>query len=327
MSDSWIESLRLSLNESSNSHDVDQVKSKFLGKNGLVTSALKDLKNLTNDEKRLLGPKLNKLKNEISVIISQKYDDIKQQQIEDKLNAHYDTTLIGRKQWSGSRHPVTIAKQQLCQIMSQSGFMSQTGPEIETDEFNFDALNIPADHPARQDHDTFYLDCGRLLRTHTSPVQIRALKKQGAPIKLFSCGRVYRSDFDATHTPMFHQMEALSLADGVTFGHLKGMVHYLLNNFFDRDVEIRFRPAYFPFTEPSAEVDIRWGDKWLEVMGCGLVHPNVIHNVGLDAEITQGYAFGVGIDRLAMLKFGINDLRSMFENNQDMLRQFYPGLV
>ena len=227
MIDSWIESLKVSLSQSKTSHEVDQIKSQYLGKKGLVTAALKDLKNLSNDDKRVIGPKLNIAKNQISSLITEKYAQIKQAQFDAKSVCDYDVTLVGRNQWNGSRHPISIAKQQLSYFMEQFGFHSKDGPEIETEEYNFDALNIPSDHPARQDHDTFYLDGSKLLRTHTSPVQIRCLKNSGSPLRVFSCGRVYRSDFDATHTPMFHQMEALSLSENVTFSHLKGIVHQL----------------------------------------------------------------------------------------------------
>ncbi|MEO1203223.1 MAG: phenylalanine--tRNA ligase subunit alpha, partial [Pseudomonadota bacterium] len=234
-----------------------------------------------------------------------------------------DVTLPGRGDSIAARHPVMRTMTRIEQIFRNSGFGIRTGPEIEDDFHNFTALNIPDDHPARAMHDTFYFPGGDLLRTHTSPVQIRSMVAEGAPIRVIAPGRVYRCDSDQTHTPMFHQVEGLVVDRGISFANLKSILHQFVNAFFEREMELRFRPSYFPFTEPSAEVDLLWGeDKWLEILGCGMVHPNVLESAGVDPEVYTGYAFGMGVERLAMLRYGVSDLRTFFENDLRFLRQF-----
>ncbi|MDP7152961.1 MAG: phenylalanine--tRNA ligase subunit alpha, partial [Gammaproteobacteria bacterium] len=234
-----------------------------------------------------------------------------------------DVTLPGRGQDCGGLHPVTRTRERIEGIFSAAGFSVSAGPEIEDEEHNFTALNIPENHPARAMHDTFYFPTGRLLRTHTSPVQIREMTKHGAPIRLIAPGRVYRCDSDQTHTPMFHQVEGLVVDRGVSFSNLKAVLHDFVERFFERKAELRFRPSYFPFTEPSAEVDVlSESDCWLEILGCGMVHPNVLSHVGIDPEEFTGYAFGMGIERLAMLRYGVDDLRLFFDNDLHFLRQF-----
>jgi phenylalanyl-tRNA synthetase alpha chain len=234
-----------------------------------------------------------------------------------------DVTLPGRGRGLGGLHPVSRTLQRIEQLFGSIGFQVADGPEIETDFYNFTALNIPENHPARAMHDTFYLGDGTLLRTHTSPVQVRYMQDTPPPIKIIAPGRVYRVDSDATHSPMFHQVEGLWVDENVSFANLKGVVQDFLQRFFERDdLQVRFRPSFFPFTEPSAEMDMSWGDGWLEIGGCGMVHPNVLGNVGIDAERWQGFAFGLGVERLAMLRYGVNDLRLFFENDMRFLKQF-----
>ena len=234
-----------------------------------------------------------------------------------------DVTLPGRGTATGGQHPVWRAGRRIERIFREAGFGVRSGPEIEDDFHNFTALNIPENHPARAMHDTFYFPDGMLLRTHTSPVQIRAMVEEGAPIRIIAPGRVYRRDYDQTHTPMFHQVEGLVVDRGISFANLKAVLHQFVEAFFERKIDLRFRPSYFPFTEPSAEVDIRWSeDKWLEILGCGMVHPNVLESAGVDSETFTGYAFGMGIERLAMLRYGVTDLRTFFDNDLRFLRQF-----
>jgi phenylalanyl-tRNA synthetase alpha chain len=234
-----------------------------------------------------------------------------------------DVSLPGRGSSIGGHHPVTRAMVRIEKIFRNAGFGVRSGPEIEDDFHNFTALNIPENHPARAMHDTFYLPGGNLLRTHTSPVQIRSIVREGVPIRIIAPGRVYRCDSDQTHTPMFHQVEGLVIDENVSIANLKAVLHQFVEAFFERKAELRFRPSYFPFTEPSAEVDVTWGEgKWLEILGCGMVHPNVLESAGVDSEKYTGYAFGIGIERLAMLRYGVTDLRTFFENDLRFLRQF-----
>ena len=234
-----------------------------------------------------------------------------------------DVTLPGRGAGIGGFHPVTRAMLRIQKIFRNAGFGIRSGPEIEDDFHNFTALNIPENHPARAMHDTFYFPGGNLLRTHTSPVQIRSMVNEGVPIRIIAPGRVYRCDSDQTHTPMFHQVEGLVVDENVSFANLKAVLHQFVEAYFERKAELRFRPSYFPFTEPSAEVDVLWGEgKWLEILGCGMVHPNVLEAAGIDAEKYTGYAFGMGVERLAMLRYGVTDLRTFFENDVRFLRQF-----
>jgi len=241
--------------------------------------------------------------------------------MEHEAKSNYDPSITVNH-FSGSQHPISLTLGQIKTFFTSNGFEVESGPEIEEEYYNFSALNIPEDHPARAMHDTFYIG-DKLLRTHTSPVQIRAVENKGVPIKVIAPGKVYRCDYDITHSPMFHQVEGLVIAEGINFSHLKGMIYSFLSSFFERDVNLRFRPSFFPFTEPSAEVDIMDANgKWLEVLGCGLVHPNVLNNLNLDSVFYKGYAFGVGVERLAMLKYNISDLRLFYENDLRFLRQF-----
>ena len=234
-----------------------------------------------------------------------------------------DITLPGRGQQVGSIHPVTQVQERICQFFTKAGFTVATGPEVEDDYHNFEALNIPGHHPARAMHDTFYFDVNHLLRTHTSGVQIRTMETQQPPIQIVCPGRVYRCDSDQTHSPMFHQIEGLYVAENTSFAELKGLLINLLNEFFEKDLKVRIRPSYFPFTEPSAEVDIMdERGRWLEVLGCGMVHPNVLQAAGIDPEKYKGFAFGLGVERFAMLRYGVNDLRMFFQNDVRFLRQF-----
>jgi phenylalanyl-tRNA synthetase alpha chain len=251
-------------------------------------------------------------------------EDLDGEEIEQEIAAGaVDVTLPGRGQDLGGLHPVTRTQERIEGIFLAAGFSVRTGPEIEDEEHNFTALNIPDNHPARAMHDTFYFSTGKLLRTHTSPVQIREMTQYGAPIRLIAPGRVYRCDSDQTHTPMFHQVEGLVVDRGVSFANLKAVLHEFVERFFERKAELRFRPSYFPFTEPSAEVDVLSEQgRWLEILGCGMVHPNVLSYVGIDPEEFTGYAFGVGVERLAMLRYGVDDLRLFFDNDLQFLRQF-----
>ena len=304
---------------------LDAVRVSWLGKKGVLTARLKELSTLPAAERPAAGQAINGAKQAIQERLEAKRQHLEQAQLTQKLLAdRIDVTLPGRGRSIGGRHPVSRARGRLERIFRDAGFGVRTGPEIEDDYHNFTALNIPENHPARASHDTFYFPNGMLLRTHTSPVQIRALKKEGAPIRIIAPGRVYRCDSDQTHTPMFHQVEGLVVDRGISFANLKAVLHQFVESFFERDARLRFRASYFPFTEPSAEVDVLWEEgNWLEILGCGMVHPNVLENVGLDSREFTGYAFGIGIDRLAMLRYGVRDLRAFFENDLRFLRQFH----
>ncbi|WP_428606038.1 phenylalanine--tRNA ligase subunit alpha [Sedimenticola sp.] len=314
---------------------LDEVRVRFLGKNGLLTAQLKQLGKLPAEERPLAGQAINKAKQALQETIEQRRALLEQQELVSRLGSErIDVTLPGRGMGQGGLHPVTRTLQRIEDLFSRAGFAIEEGPEIEDDYHNFEALNIPAHHPARAMHDTFYFDAHLLLRTHTSPVQIRTMENAGPPLKVIAPGRVYRCDSDLTHTPMFHQVEGLLVDENVSFADLKGVLYDFLQSFFERDLKIRFRPSYFPFTEPSAEVDIECvmcgGDGcrvcshtgWLEVLGCGMVHPEVFRHVGIDSEKYTGYAFGMGVERLTMLRYGVNDLRLFFENDLRFLRQF-----
>jgi phenylalanyl-tRNA synthetase alpha chain len=314
---------------------LEAIRVDYLGKKGQLTEILKGLAGLSAEEKPKVGQLVNQAKVEISRLIEEKMTHLKEMQLQKKLSAErIDVTLPGRHQKSGSLHPVTQVKHWINDYFSRLGFDIVEGPEIETEFYNFEALNIPGHHPARAMHDTFYFGDGHLLRTHTSPVQIRTMEKRKPPLRLIAPGRVYRCDSDVTHTPMFHQVEGLLIDKQATLAGLKGLLQDLFANFFGRELALRFRASYFPFTEPSAEVDIECTQcsgkgcrsckftGWLEVLGCGMVHPNVLTAVNISPEEYQGWAFGMGIDRLAMLYFGIDDLRTMFENDLTFLRQF-----
>jgi phenylalanyl-tRNA synthetase alpha chain len=314
---------------------LDELRVRYLGKSGLLTAQLKQLGKLPAEERPQAGQAINKAKQALQEIIENRKSELSQRALAARLSSErVDVTLPGRGLGQGGLHPVTRTLERIEELFTRSGFAIEEGPEIEDDYHNFEALNIPAHHPARAMHDTFYFDAHMLLRTHTSPVQIRTMKNAGPPLKIIAPGRVYRCDSDLTHTPMFHQVEGLLVDEGVSFADLKGVLYDFLQNFFERDLKIRFRPSYFPFTEPSAEVDIECvmcgGDGcrvcshtgWLEVLGCGMVHPEVFRHVGIDSEKYTGYAFGMGVERLTMLRYGVNDLRLFFENDLRFLKQF-----
>ena len=303
---------------------LDAVRVDFMGKKGILTDLLKGLGKLSNEERPLAGQKINVAKQEIQQLISVKSDALKLAEMNAKLAIEaVDVTLPGIAQNVGNMHPVSRTIERIESFFGELGFAVKTGPEVEDGFHNFDALNIPANHPARADHDTFYFNPDVMLRTQTSGVQIRTMEVEKPPIRIISPGRVYRNDYDQTHTPMFHQVEGLMVDKNVSFTELKGILHDFLNHFFEKDLTVRFRPSYFPFTEPSAEVDVMGENgKWLEVLGCGMVHPNVLKSVGIDPEEYTGFAFGMGVERLTMLRYGVNDLRAFFENDLRFLKQF-----
>jgi phenylalanyl-tRNA synthetase alpha chain len=303
---------------------LDGVRVRLLGKKGELTERLKGLSALPAGERPAAGQAINQAKKSVQDQLNARREALQQESLAAKLRADaVDVSLPGRGAGRGSRHPVAKARARIERIFVASGFGVRTGPEIEDDFHNFTALNIPENHPARAEHDTFYFPGGNLLRTHTSPVQIRSMVEEGVPIRIIAPGRVYRCDSDQTHTPMFHQVEGLVIDRNISFANLKAVLHQFVESYFERKAKLRFRASYFPFTEPSAEVDVEWEEgKWLEVLGCGMVHPNVLRNAGVDPEEFTGYAFGMGIERLAMLRYGVNDLRTFFENDLRFLRQF-----
>ncbi|MGI9203354.1 MAG: phenylalanine--tRNA ligase subunit alpha [Woeseiaceae bacterium] len=308
-------------------HDLsalDTVRVRYLGKKGELTARLKGLSELSASDRPAAGQKINNAKKELQEALNGRRDSLQREALAEKLRADaVDVSLPGRGFGIGGRHPVSRASIRIEKIFRDAGFGVRTGPEIEDDFHNFTALNIPENHPARALHDTFYFPGGNLLRTHTSPVQIRSMVEEGVPIRIIAPGRVYRCDSDQTHTPMFQQVEGLVIDRGVSFANLKAVLHQFVENYFERKAELRFRASYFPFTEPSAEVDVEWGEgKWLEILGCGMVHPNVLRNAGVDPEEFTGYAFGMGVERLAMLRYGVQDLRTFYENDLRFLRQF-----
>ena len=308
---------------SSDLQGLEIVYKSFLGKNGELNKLLKTLGSLPSEERREAGQSLNALKKEIEVVYSKKQNDLINLDAERKLkNEKIDVTLPGISRVKGTFHPITQTINSISDFFESLGFEVASGPEVETDYYNFEALNVPADHPAKDMHDTFYLGNGDLLRTHTSPVQIRTMEQKDPPLRIICPGRVYRKDSDLTHTPMFHQIEGLVLEEGASFAQLKGLLNDFLTDFFGQEMELRFRPSYFPFTEPSAEVDIRWKKGWLEILGCGMVHPNVLEMAGIDTKKYSGFAFGLGAERMAMLKYDIPDLRALFENDHRFLKQF-----
>ena len=303
---------------------LDAVRVLYLGKKGLFTAQLRDLGKLPPAEIPAAGKAINDAKTALAAAIEARREALEQRRLAEQLAAEaLDVTLPGRGEAPGQLHPVTRTLRRMVQILRHAGFVVHTGPEVEDEFHNFTALNIPDDHPARAMHDTFYLRSGLLLRTHTSPVQIRAMQAHGAPIRLIAPGRVYRRDSDLTHTPMFTQVEGLVIDRDVSFANLKALLYDFVSKFFERQVQLRFRPSYFPFTEPSAEVDV-WSDsgRWLEILGCGMVHPNVLRNAGIDPAEFSGYAFGMGVERLTMLRYGVDDLRSFFDNDLRFLEQF-----
>ncbi|XOZ33811.1 phenylalanine--tRNA ligase subunit alpha [Halomonadaceae bacterium KBTZ08] len=308
---------------------LEQVRVDYLGKKGHLTALLKTLGQLSAEERPAAGQRINQAKEQVQNAIAEKKEHLEAEAMEARLASEsIDVTLPGRGREAGGLHPVTRTLRRIEAIFGGAGYEVAEGPEIEDDHHNFEALNIPPHHPARAMHDTFYFNPGTVLRTHTSPVQIRTMENGEPPFRMICPGRVYRCDSDLTHTPMFHQVEGLLVDRHASFADLKSTIEAFLRAFFEKDLAVRFRPSYFPFTEPSAEVDIEWGreadgsTKWLEVMGCGVVHPRVFDNCGVDPEQWAGFAFGLGVERLAMLRYGVTDLRQFFENDLRFLRQF-----
>jgi len=319
-------------------HDLpslEKVRVEYLGKNGHITEHLKNLKNLPDTERQAAGKVINDIKHVITEQLSVSKTLLAQKSIDEQLSKErIDVTLPARGMGVARLHPITLTMEKVCELFSQMGFSIAEGPEVETEYYNFEALNIPAHHPARAMHDTFYFPNGTLLRTHTSSVQIRVMEKHKPPLRIIAPGRVYRYESDVTHTPMFHQVEGLIVDEGITFASLKGTLNAFLAAFFEQDVATRFRGSYFPFTEPSAEVDmacVKCQGKgcrickqtgWLEILGCGMVHPRVLQCVNIDEERYTGFAFGMGIERLAMLRYGVDDIRRYFDNDYKFLQQF-----
>ena len=316
--------------------DLEQAKARYFGKNGALTELLKQLGKISAEERPAVGGRINQVKQLLEQALKERKDAIQAQVLQNQLaKESLDVTLPGRGLSVGGLHPVTLTLKRIESLFHSIGFEIAEGPEIETDFHNFTALNIPEDHPARAMHDTFYVDSKHVLRTHTSPVQVRYMLNHQPPLKIIAPGRVYRCDSDVTHTPMFHQVEGLWVDENVSFAELKGVLADFMQRFFERDdLKVRFRPSFFPFTEPSAEMDIACvmcegkgcrvcsHTGWLEVLGCGMVHPNVFAHVGVDSEKYLGFAFGLGVERLAMLRYGVNDLRLFFENDLRFLKQF-----
>ncbi|MBF0255289.1 MAG: phenylalanine--tRNA ligase subunit alpha [Gammaproteobacteria bacterium] len=314
---------------------LDEVRVSYLGKQGQLTTLLKQLGQLPKEERPAAGQLVNQAKDRVEQAIAERKQVLAELALSQRLaEERVDVTLPGRGMAPGGLHPVTRTLRRIQALFASAGFSVAEGPEIEDDYHNFEALNIPSHHPARAMHDTFYFDAHLLLRTHTSPVQIRVMQESAPPLKIIAPGRVYRCDSDLTHTPMFHQVEGFYVDEEVSFADLKGVLHQFLSHFFERDLKLRFRPSYFPFTEPSAEVDIECvicggsgcrvcsNSGWLEVLGCGMIHPEVLRQVNIDSEKYSGYAFGMGVERLTMLRYGVNDLRLFFENDLRFLKQF-----
>ena len=310
---------------------LDQVRVQYLGKKGEISALMKNLGNVAPEDRPKVGAVINEARGKVQDALNARKESLESEALNAKLASEtVDVTLPGRAVQEGSLHPVTRTLERIEGFFANAGYQVAEGPEIEDDFHNFEALNIPSHHPARAMHDTFYFDAGTLLRTHTSPVQVRTMESQEPPIRIICPGRVYRCDYDQTHSPMFHQVEGLLVDKGISFADLKGTIQEFLSVFFERDLVIRLRPSYVPFTEPSAEIDIEWvietpeGTKrrWLEVGGCGMVHPEVFKHVNIDPEEYTGFAFGMGVERLAMLRYGVNDLRLFFENDLRFLQQF-----
>ncbi len=328
-------SARAEIAQSTTIEQLEHVRVRLLGKKGEITALLKSLGEMAPDVRKAAGAKINDAKEAITQALDERRAALEVEKLAQQLASEtVDVTLPGRGQDIGGLHPVTRVRRRIEQIFRNAGFTIADGPEIEDDWHNFEALNIPANHPARAMHDTFYFGDGRLLRTHTSPVQVRVMQEQKPPLRVIAPGRVYRCDSDMTHTPMFHQVEGLVVDEGISFANLKSVLHEFMKALFEKDVKMRLRPSYFPFTEPSAEVDISCVScggagcrvckqtGWVEVAGCGVVHPNVLRAVDIDPERYTGYAFGMGIDRLTMLRYNVNDIRLYFENDLRFLKQF-----
>ncbi len=327
--DQLVQSANQAVADATTIAELDQVRVDFLGKKGQITALLKSLGKLDSSERPAAGARINEAKEAVLENLNAKKASLESSALEAQLMSEaIDVTLPGRGTDLGGLHPVTKTMRRIESFFAKAGYSVEVGPEIEDDYHNFEALNIPGHHPARAMHDTFYFNANTLLRTHTSPVQVRTMEQGKPPFRMICPGRVYRCDSDQTHTPMFHQVEGLFVEEKVSFADLKSTIEEFLRVFFERELEVRFRPSYFPFTEPSAEVDIEWGRnpdgsiKWLEVMGCGMVHPKVFEASGIDSEKYSGFAFGLGVERLAMLRYGVNDLRMFFENDLRFLQQF-----
>ncbi len=314
---------------------LHEVKAKYLGRKGLVTEALKRIREIPPEERRNYGKKVNELKEALETALREKEEALKKKEVEKALASEWEDLTVPFENTVGSLHPITLTLRRIVDIFRSMGFTVEEGPEIELEEYNFDMLRIPPDHPARDMQDTFYVNKeGYLLRTHTSPVQIRTMLKRKPPIQMVAPGKVYRRDDDPTHSPMFHQVEGLVVNETANFRHMKYVIEEFLKEFFETDLPVRFRASFFPFTEPSAEVDIGCvicgmkgcrvckGTGWLEVMGCGMVHPYVLEACGVDTDLYQGFAFGMGVERLAMLLFGIDNIKVFYENDVRFLRQF-----
>ena len=325
------------LSKVQSSKEVDIIRTEIFGKSGLINSEFKKLGSLSPDDKKKVASEINNAKQELTKLFNKKLSNLENSEIDERVKNEKDDVTLPEKDFRlGKIHPVSQVIDEISSIFSEIGFSVEEGPDVETEYYNFTALNTPENHPAKDMHDTFYLEENMkiLLRTHTSPVQVRTMLKGKPPFKIIAPGRTYRSDSEQTHTPMFHQLEGLHIDKNITMGHLKGCLNYFIKEFFELEkIKMRFRPSHFPFTEPSAEVDIGYeikdgnivigeGDKWLEILGCGMVHPNVLKNVKVDPKKYQGYAFGIGIDRLGMLKYGINDLRAFFETDYRWLNHF-----
>ena len=334
--DSLLAEALQAITDSGDEYSLEQLRVQFLGKKGSLTALLKSLGQLPAEERPAAGEKINLVKRQIQAALEVRKTSLVEASLNAQLNQEViDVTLPGRRQSAGGLHPITITIDRITSIFSSAGYDVAEGPEIEDEYHNFEALNIPSHHPARAMHDTFYVSPGTVLRTHTSPVQIRVMEDGKPPFRMICPGRVYRCDSDLTHTPMFHQVEGLLIDEGVSFADLKGTVEDFLHAYFEEEMPVRFRPSYFPFTEPSAEVDIgcvSCGGKgcricghsgWLEIMGCGMVHPHVLEMSNVDPKKYNGFAFGIGIERLAMLRYGVSDLRTYFENDLRFLQQFH----
>ncbi len=304
----------------SKEHDLLQIKSKYIGKKGLLTKLFSTIKEIDSEQRKKFGAELNEIKIKITQIIDDKLSEIK---LKSHITKKCDLDIPARNHNYGAHHPVSLIIRRIENIFSKYGFEIHDGPEIETEFYNFESLNISDNHPARDMHDTFYINNNLLLRTHTSSVQIHAMENSSPPLRVLAPGRVYRCDSDPTHSPMFHQIEGLCIDTDISFSNLKWILNDFIQHFFEeKDIKTRFRPSYFPFTEPSAEMDILFNGKWLEVLGCGMVHPNVLENVNINPKIYSGFAFGLGIERFAMLSYKIKDLRFFFENDINFLEQF-----
>jgi len=314
---------------------LQEVRVRFLGKKGELTALMKGMKDLSAEQRPVLGALANRVKEDLEALFDERLEQVREMELEQRLaSERLDVTLPGRRLVAGTKHPVTLVIEELIEIFSALGFGVAEGPEVEKDFYNFEALNMPKDHPARDMQDTFYINDDVVLRTHTSPVQIRTMLKQAPPVRVIAPGTVYRRDSDLTHTPMFHQVEGFLVDKGITFGDLKGVLTAFLTQVFGKNVKVRFRPSFFPFTEPSAEVDIQCvmcrgggcrvckSSGWLEILGSGMIDPEVFKSVNYDPEVYSGFAFGMGLERVAMLKYGVSDLRLFFENDQRFLRQF-----